>query len=48
MVNYLKIEIFPDLFSESFSQWWFPKMEIIPANPTSNDSVANRIIGNTP
>ena len=48
MVNYLKIAIFQVLFSQSFSQWRFPKMEIIPAIPTSYDNVAIRIFGNTP
>ena len=36
------------LFSISFSQWWFPEIEVIPANPAEGDVISVRIFGETP
>ncbi len=36
------------LFTLATAQWWYPEMEIIPANPTANDEVVVRIFGDTP
>ena len=36
------------LFTLSFSQWWFPEMEISPTNPTQEDIITVRLFGDTP
>jgi hypothetical protein len=48
MKHYFKFFFFTLFISISFSQWWYPEMEIIPATPTSNDNITIRIFGDTP
>ena len=48
MKKYLNLFILTFFLSFSYSQWWFPEMEIIPSNPNSNDNITIRIFGDTP
>lgn len=48
MKKYFKLLFLTFFLSFSFSQWWFPEMEISPSNPNSNDNITIRIFGDTP